>query len=563
VIIAEDTRRLIFVSAAYAALTFVMAYPLSASPGTTVVVDAPDTHVYIWTLAWDAHAFLNQPLRIFDANIYHPFPYTLAFSENLIGSAFFAAPFIWLTGNMVLGMNMAALITCVLCGIGGYVLARALHLRPGAAFLCGLVYAFAPPRFFRLGQLHMTAVQWIPFTLAFLHIYFERGTRRYLLLAVACFTLQVLSSGHGAAFTVVAIVLLIGWRVVFGQPVAIRQWLRDFGATGAYLLAPSLVMLLPYRLVRGGGGLVYGYGLDALPNRPSFLASPTQFHTYVQREWLHQPAINDTADAFLFPGIIVLVAAVAAIAAWRPLSRADWRNQATGFYVFLGLISALMFAPPPFGLWRLAYWLPGFNFIRMPSRFVTMVVLCLGVLLAAAVDRLTGGLSARARAVAIAVLGLGLFAEYVSYPFPAVPYAVDIPAVDRWLDTQPKPFVVAEVPVPSPGNWGAHERMHVESMLHATAHWQKTIHGYSSMRRPLHNRVYFEMTDFPDARSLATLRELGVTYVVVHTENYPGDQWRDVESQLQRFPELQLVHADGPGRVYRLTPSDVSDATRR
>ena len=136
-IIAEEQRRLVFVSAAYAALTFVMAYPLSASPGTTVVVDAPDTHVYIWTLAWDVHAFLNQPLRIFDANIYHPFPYTLAFSENLIGSAFFAAPFIWLTGNMVLGMNMAALITCVLCGIGGYVLARALHLRPGAAFLCG------------------------------------------------------------------------------------------------------------------------------------------------------------------------------------------------------------------------------------------------------------------------------------------------------------------------------------------------------------------------------------------------------------------------------------------
>ena len=94
-------------------------------------------------------------------------------------------------------------------------------MRPGAAFLCGLVYAFAPPRFFRLGQLHMTAVQWIPFTLAFLHIYFERGTRKHLLLAVACFTLQVLSSGHGAAFTAVAIALLIVWRVIFGQPISI------------------------------------------------------------------------------------------------------------------------------------------------------------------------------------------------------------------------------------------------------------------------------------------------------------------------------------------------------
>jgi hypothetical protein len=180
--------------------------------------------------------------------------------------------------------------------------------------------------------------------------------------------------------------------------------------------------------------------------------------------------------------------------------------------------------------------------------------MCLGVLLAAAVDRLTSALSPRARALTVGAVAVALLAEYVSYPFPAVPYSVNIPAVDRWLDTQPKPFVVAEVPVPSPGNWGAHERMHVGSMLHATAHWQKTIHGYSTVRRPLHSRVYLEQTAFPDSRSISNLRELGVTYVVVHTDQYPGDRWKDIESRLPRFPELQLVHADGPGRVYALRP---------
>ena len=76
-----------------------MALPFSLSPGSRVLADVPDTHLFIWTLAWDAHAFLNQPLQIFDANIYYPFANTLAYSENLIGSAFFAAPVIWLTGN--------------------------------------------------------------------------------------------------------------------------------------------------------------------------------------------------------------------------------------------------------------------------------------------------------------------------------------------------------------------------------------------------------------------------------------------------------------------------------
>ena len=185
-----------------------MALPFSLSPGTLVLADVPDTHLFIWTLAWDAHAFLHQPLHIFDANIYYPYANTLAYSENLIGSAFFAAPIIWLTGNMVLAMNLTALLTCVLCGTGAYLLARRLHVSVGGAFICGLIFAFAPPRFFRIGQLHMTAVQWIPFSLAFLHSYLEHGKRRDLLLAIACFSLQALSSGHGAAYLFVTIVAL-------------------------------------------------------------------------------------------------------------------------------------------------------------------------------------------------------------------------------------------------------------------------------------------------------------------------------------------------------------------
>jgi hypothetical protein len=382
---------------------------------------------------------------------------------------------------------------------------------------------------------------------------------------VGCFTLQALSSGHGAAFTAVAIVLFIAWRTLFGQPFAIGRWLRDFGVAGAYLIAPSIWMLLPYRLVRQQGGLHWSYTPDAIPAGEAFLASPTRLHTYLQRQWLGTTTINDNAIAFLFPGILVLIMAVVAIAIWRPKSRDQWRTEATGFYALLGIVTALMLAPPPLGIWRFVYWLPGFNFIRVPPRFVLVTVMCLGVLLAAAFDRITQTLSVRTRAIATGLVAALLLGEYFSYPFPAVPYRIDVPAVDRWLDTQPKPFVVAEVPVPSPGNWGAYERMHSNAMLHATAHWQKTIHGYSSMRRPIHDRVYVEMTAFPDRPSIDHLRELGVNYVVVHTNEYPGDRWREVESRLARFPELQLVHTDGPGRVYALrpTPSGVSDATRR
>ena len=165
----------VLAAALYAVLTVVLAWPLSADPAGRVLTDSPDTELFLWTLSWDTHAFTHAPLSIFDANIYYPQPNTLAYSENLIGSALLAAPVIWMTHNPVLALNLVGLLSCVLCGVGAYVLARRTGVGAPDATLSGLIFAFSPPRFFRLGQLHLTAVQWVPFTLAALHAF--RGVR--------------------------------------------------------------------------------------------------------------------------------------------------------------------------------------------------------------------------------------------------------------------------------------------------------------------------------------------------------------------------------------------------
>ena len=72
-----EGKNLAAVTFAYAAMTFVMALPFSLSPGTTILGDVPDAHMYMWTLGWDAYAFLHQPLHIFDANIYAPYALSL------------------------------------------------------------------------------------------------------------------------------------------------------------------------------------------------------------------------------------------------------------------------------------------------------------------------------------------------------------------------------------------------------------------------------------------------------------------------------------------------------
>ena len=97
-------------AALYVLLTLLLTYPLSLKPDRTVLAHYPDDELLMWVLAWDAHAFARQPLSLFDANIFYPQRRALAYSENLIGIAVFAAPVLWRTGNPVLALNVVALL---------------------------------------------------------------------------------------------------------------------------------------------------------------------------------------------------------------------------------------------------------------------------------------------------------------------------------------------------------------------------------------------------------------------------------------------------------------------
>lgn len=556
-LLASEFRCATLVALFYSLLTIVLAYPVSLNPGTMLLADNPDTHLFLWTLAWDVHAFTSQPLAIFDANIFYPHHGTLAYSENLLGSALMAAPVIWLTGNLVLAINLVQLATCVLCGLGAFLLARRLGISYAGAVLCGIVFLAAPPRFFRIGQLHLTAVQWVPFTLAYVHTYLDHGRKRDLRVAVACFTLQVLTSGHGAVFLIVAVAVVVLYRTLLGESISLWTRIRDLGVPGLLLMAPIVALIAPYRSAQADVGLKRSLE-NWLPTPASYLASPSHAHHYL-RAWLTDTDFNQTASAWLFPGLTVLIFALAAIVSRPRQGIVDWRarlrQQPAVIYFVLLVVSVAMFLPPPASLWPWLYAWPGFNFIRVPSRFMILAMLALAVLTGVGFDRVAARWRATARSVAALAVGTLLLVEYASMPLAYVPYAIDVPAIDRWLNTLPKPFAIAEVPMPSPGDMGAYERHHTMAMLHATAHWQPTIHGYSGIRPALHERLYRELTAFPDATSLASLREVGVTYVVVHGERYPADRRAEVDDRYRRFAaDLQLEHADGEGRVFRILP---------
>jgi hypothetical protein len=568
--------RLSAVAALFAAVTLMMGAPWAWHPASRVLVDAPDTHLAMWTLAWDAHALVTNPFAIFDANIFHPATNTLAYSENLIGSAILAAPVIWLTGDLALAVNLVALVSSVLCGLGAYVLARTLGSSRGAGIVAGLIFLFAPSRFFRMSQLHLVAVQWVPFGLACLHRYFERGRARHARLAIVFLVAQVLTSGHGAVFLALSMALLTLVHIATGRalnatgrastterprsenagpkPDATRQvrpgasLAGDIGVTGLLLLVPAVLVWLPYRRAQAEVGLRRSLENWAVTPE-SFIASPTLVHQGIL-SWITDARVNDTASAYLFPGYLPVVLAACALV---PLGRSRARDRRVWFYAALAVVSVLLFAPPPIGIWPLVYWLPVFNFIRVPSRFVILTTLALGVLAAYGFDRLTWNGTVARRAVACAVVSALLLAEFSAHPFEGVPYRFDVPAIDRWLATQPRPFVVAELPTPGPRQAGAFERHQTAAMLHSTVHWQPTIHGYSGIRSPRLDEASEVLRRFPDEPSIQVLADLGVTHVVVHTELYAQEELPAVNAALADHPRLRLLRTEGTGRAYALS----------
>ncbi len=303
-------QRFWLVGAGYTLVALVFTAPLSFHMLSRVFSLDSDALLVQWIVAWDIHAFTHQPLHIFDANTFAPLPNTLAFAENLIGGALFAAPVFWLTHNLALAINLVSVLSIPVSGLGTYLLARRLKLSEAAAILAGLIFAFTPPRFLRIEQFQLTTIHWLPFCLAYVHAYLDEGRARDLRLALLFFSLQALSGGHGATFLTTAIIALLLWRFLQGEPLRLVQRVKDAGIVGALCLLPTILVFLPYRDAQAHEGLVRNLdGWDTAAS--SFFASPSFVDVAILN---HFPAwLREQPDAYLFPGWLPLLLVAAGL----------------------------------------------------------------------------------------------------------------------------------------------------------------------------------------------------------------------------------------------------------
>lgn len=569
------------IGSSYLIAALAMTWPLVRHL-STMTAPGFDPLLQIWLSRWVQHALATNPTGLFDANIFHPFPTTLAYTDANVPGALIAWPIDVIARDPIVTNNILTIGTFVLAAWGVQAVAVRLTGNRAAAWLAGFAYAFAPWRMVHLWHLNWLESAWLPWALlAFLRIIerptIQRGIVFGLAAAVVTLTSFYLSVQVVALATILLAAAIIGDKRV--RTLATVRSLAVATAVTAILAGP---VYLPYLKVRNEQGLQRTMAetqeYKAVPGSWLSLApwdDPTPFQralgvragvnralTTVGQERHadgHQHAEIVTEDA-LYPGVWTVLATILGLACWKR----RWLSFGLGA-VSIG--SAILTLGPTLGSGiagrSLPYgWLfehvPLFTSMRAPARFGGLALLAIAVLAALGLaaawssmrDRLPKPRStligAAATATAIALLATDLAA----FPTPVEPvnFGVDELAAYSWLAGQPAGAVMefpAESIFADPA--GSSVRRHVGlSMLGSTIHWQPLVNGNSgfipqsysdllerfvgNLQRP-DGSLALRISHVESA-TIPLLQQLGVRYLVIHRDRYRAEDWPAVEAAL-------------------------------
>ena len=564
-------------------LSVVFTRPLLSEGDHAVYKDPYDTTFQAWTLAWDIHALSENPLDIFNANIYYPNPYTLAYSEHQITTAVMAIPLMAITGNPVQTANYMLIFNLFLCALGAYLLTRRLTGNRTAGVVAGIIFAFAPPRLAHMGHLQLSAACWIPLSLLFLHRYSEEGRTRDAVLFAMFFLLQTLATWYYGIILAVAVLIFLAVRLVMNRKGFTVRW------TGVFLLSVLVALLLitPFAIPY----------LKAQKDEPRFEREIEEVDLFSAdvRDFAIAPTENlvwggltaglretteergGETERSLFPGLVALVLGVAgAVLLFR---RGKGKERFfVRYYVAIAVASfvlclgsSLYFfghrlnVPMPYELFY--YLFPGFKVIRVPGRFIILVILSLAVLsgfaVKAVISRVSSWRGEAAPAVAaLLVVGL-LLVDLMSATLPmyAVPLADEFPPVYTWLEGQEGEAPTVEMPLAEydedtfdwglqyEETWPQREPMRT---YYSTLHWKKIFNGYSGFIPTSYYDGVFATRDFPSSEAIDFFKAEGVEYMIIHGALYDPPSLQEIVEWMSDHDGLELIERFGDDYVYRL-----------
>ena len=514
-------REMLLVGLMAAALSVYFTWPMAFDLGGLGRLGLGDGQFSVWNVAWVAHALITPGTKLFDANIFHPHPTTLAFSEPNIGAGLLAVPAYWLTDNPYAAHNSAVLIALAFSVIGMYLLVRRLTGSREGALVASILFAFCPFLFARTAHIQLMMMAPMPFALLAFHRFADRITPgRAIVLGLAIGVQALFCSYYG-----VLVGLLVGLGVLV-YAVAGGLWRDPRWWTWAVMaaLVSGLTVLpafLPYVELQNETG--FGRELDEArrysANWRAYFASSAWAH-----RWMH-PLLERRWNEVLFPGFLTLIlGGYGMYAAFAPRQAAPedegpLARVAAIFYLLVFLLALWVSFGPQAGLYSLLYHvIPVFSLLRAPARFGLAVTLALTVFAGVAASlllervRISRRWLATGALAAVAVAELSTTIPYL--PARTVPRAYKVLAASPWGPVAEFPFYHEP-----------HDRFrHTMYMLGSTSHWRPLVNGYSDFIPVEFAAGAPLLHGFPNPQGFAWLKERDVRYVVFHLNLYDPER---------------------------------------
>jgi len=502
------------------------------------VADPCDALLNSWILAWDAHALTTPQVNVWDAPIYYPVKNTLTFSETMFGNLWLTVPVQLLTGNPTLAFNALVLGSFVLGLYCTFLLVRSLTGSFGAGVLAGIIFSFNPYRWSEILHMQLLPFFWAPLALLLAHRFLETQRTRALAGLLATLVAQYYTSIYlGTILLIttavfVAVHLLVERkgkdRFVFLTDRRLRRALLGGGLLAALALLP---LVLPYLRTARDWDFVRSQADNASFSCEflSYFVPNRSFRSYT---WLYEK-MEGRIRGYCGLGVVPWLLALGGVflakkqATPRVVRRFAWTALAMAV-LMLGPCLILFNEQHRFPLpYFLVYHLvPGGKAMRVPTRFIFPLLLCLAVLGGFAVAhglrvwrrwRLPARLLAGTAFLALLALDYAVTED----PGIALETRAAFPAVYDYLAGSGRDRPVLELPAPLGGQF--------RYLYYQTAHWRPLVGGESGSATPAVQELARRTKGMPTKDTLRFLELTPALTVVIHLNAYLGaeqEAWR-------------------------------------
>lgn len=562
----------ILAGAFYLLIALLITFPLILHFRDSIVGGYGDGLYFSWLVRWYQKViFEGGSSPFFNPMMNFPEGWNLSTTDTALASTLPGVPFSLVWGP-VAGYNIAMWITFFLSGLAMYIWVHHLTKSRGAALLAGTIYAFLPYRIahFQAGHLNLAGTAWFP--LYFMGLYEILRTQKHWhwvasITVALSLGLIALSSMYYLYFTLLmSVVFVLSYWVFANHKIIFEKWFWLRAAiTGVFSLPLLYLALKPFLSLSNQGGLAD----RSLEYASRYSASPTDFFAFASSHFLFGKWSSRILDhslwmeSSLYIGLVSLVLIVIAIRHRKQIAdqnllmialvmmvtafilalgpQLHWNNK---LIEFISPISGQK-TPIPLPAALLFKYLPFFSKMRAVMRigFFTLIFSTLAAGLGA--NWLLVHIKKTQRNWVTGLLVILVLFEF--FPGTMRPSLKKIEArpVDYWLAAQPASGAVVQMPF---------EDSTDQAQIYYTLTHHKAITGgfFNANQPPQYQYLQTVLATFPDERSISTLREYQVAYIVIDPRRY--DQFASVEAEMFANGLIPLTEKDGI-RVYGFKPT--------